>query len=256
MVIGAAALAGVPWLSGWYSKDAILLEVLARYAQTHDRLYLWLYAAAVLGAFCTAFYIARLLCLTFLGESRAEPEKQAHAHEAPLTMALPLLVLAAFSLLAGMVWHGLFIPEGGRVSGLGTYNISAEGTRGVERLNEALAFAATLCGLALAWLLYVRKARVPDPEAAARRVFYRLSLHKFYVDEAYQAFIVGPFVEGARLAHWVIEMLCIDLLVTGTGKGVAWLGGYLRRLQTGLVNFYAAAMLLGALALLIFLLRS
>src|SRR5258708_1930042 len=81
MLIGALALAGFPLFSGWWSKDAILAATLAKYAESHHKLYLYLYVFALIAAFCTAFYTFRLISLTFFGESRAKPEVQEHIHE-------------------------------------------------------------------------------------------------------------------------------------------------------------------------------
>ncbi|MCY3023941.1 MAG: NADH-quinone oxidoreductase subunit L, partial [Planctomycetota bacterium] len=254
MVLAAAALSGVPWFSGWYSKDAILLSVLARYYESREVIFLVLYICAVAAAFCTAFYVFRIIGLTFFGESRSSEEAKAHVHESPRVMTGPLLVLALFSVIAGMLWHGRFEPETGQMA-IGLRNVSAESTARLQHVNFWLTFLAAALGILLAWLRYCRARCVPNPDAAAGRLLYRLSLNKFYVDEIYQVLLVTPFMVGAELLHWLVEMLFIDLLVTGTGYAVAWLAGFLRRMQTGLVNSYAAAILVGALALLFYLLH-
>jgi len=253
MLCGALALAGLPPFAGWWSKDEILLAVLARFAERREWLYLALYACAAVGAFCTAFYTFRLIFLAFLGDSRVGAAKQGPVHEAPLSMTVPLIVLAAFSLLAGICWQATFIPEGGQLSELGARNIAPEASARLHRLNLALTLVLALAGVALAWLLYCRKQRVPDPEAASKSFLYRLSFNKFYVDEVYHALLVAPFELGAELAYLVLELLGVDLLVTGSGKAVVWLAGHLRKMQTGLLNTYASAILLGALALLLYL---
>jgi NADH-quinone oxidoreductase subunit L len=248
MVIGALALAGVPPFAGWWSKDAILLSVLERYHQSHDTAFLVLYIAGVVAAFCTAFYIFRLIGLTFLGEPRGSGEK---VHEAPAVMTVPLITLAVFSIVAGAWWHGLFTE--GAAANLGVRNVAVEASARLHWLNLVLTTVAALGGVAAAWIVYVTRKHVPAIEKAATSRVYRLVFNKFYVDEAYEAFFITPFVRGSKLALWGLEMLGIDFLATGAGYGVRWIAGQLRRIQTGLVNAYAAAILLGAVAVLVYL---
>jgi NADH-quinone oxidoreductase subunit L len=254
MLIGALALAGMPFLAGWFSKDKILMSVLVRYHETHDFTFLVLYIFGMVAAFCTAFYTFRLIFLTFFGESRASAEVQSHVHESPPVMYLPLIVLAVFSVLAGFMWDAAFTSNAER--GLGIRNlIDLTGSHDHEHhLNLVLTFVAFMAGLLLALAMYVKGRRVPNPDGS-KNFLYRLSLNKFYVDETYNALIVMPFVIGAEIAHWVIEMLFIDLLVTGFGYAVAFCSGSLRRIQSGLLNAYAFFILSGTVAVLLYLLR-
>jgi NADH-quinone oxidoreductase subunit L len=103
--------------------------------------------------------------------------------------------------------------------------------------------------------MYKNGKNVPDPELAKTNVAYKLSLNKFYVDEIYNFIFVVPFRIGSELAHWIIELLVIDLFVTGSGYLVSGISGLLRRAQTGLISTYAAGVLVGALFLLFYLLR-
>jgi NADH-quinone oxidoreductase subunit L len=260
MVCGSIALAGVPYIgAGWWSKDEILGHTLLNYEASHQKMYLILYVMGCAAAFCTAFYTTRLIGLTFFGESRAKPEAAAHIHESPLVMTLPLIVLAVFSIIGGALWHDKFVGENSHlISELGIRNVelmslTEHEIHHVHQINFIVTLLAAMGGIALGALLYIKKGKVPNPDAAKSNFIYRLSLNKFYVDEAYQAMIITPFVVGSEILHWSLETLVIDLLVTGTGYMVAFFSGMLRRIQTGLINSYAAAILFGALAVLVFL---
>jgi NADH-quinone oxidoreductase subunit L len=132
MLIGGIALAGVFPLAGWWSKDAILANVLGMYEHLHHEhhknawVYLMLYIFGCAGAFCTAFYTFRLIGLTFFGENRASAEVKSHIHESPPTMTMPLIVLAGLSVIGGWLWHSKFIPEGAtQLTEIGVRNVSA-----------------------------------------------------------------------------------------------------------------------------------
>jgi NADH-quinone oxidoreductase subunit L len=248
MLIGALALSGIPFTSGWYSKDAILAAVLAESRFGNPALCYTLYGLGVAAAFCTAFYIFRVISLTFFGKPRAAEEVQAHVHEATPVMTIPLLILAAGALLAGALWQGP-LP-------------SFLGQEGIERrfehvhwLNLGFTTAAALGGLGLALLLYVRQARVPHPEAS-RRFLVKLSWNKFYIDDFYTKVVGYLFALGADVLHLVVDILLIDTLLV---RGTAWIaeigGRALRLLHTGFVNGYALGILGGAVVLLYWLLR-
>ncbi|HYF49660.1 MAG TPA: proton-conducting transporter membrane subunit, partial [Planctomycetota bacterium] len=263
MLIGGLALAGFPFLAGWWSKDNILAETLVKYEETHQLTYLVMYAFGCIGAFCTAFYTFRLIGLTFFGENRAKPDVQAHIHESPPSMTIPLIVLAVLSLIGGWLWHENFLPPGlnsvtSPEQALGIHNVyakvSVEASHHAHIINMVITAIAALGGIALGLSMYGKGQRVPNPEGS-KNFFYRLSLNKFYVDETYNALIVMPFVIGSEIMHWVVEMLFIDLLVTGFGYAVAFFSNVFRRIQTGLMNTYAFAILMGTLAVLLFVMR-
>lgn len=257
MVIGGVALAGVPGFAGWWSKDEILAETLLRYGDSHQTIYLVLYIFAAVGAFCTAFYTCRLICLTFLGENRAKDEVKAHIHESPPSMTIPLIVLAAFSVVGGVIWHVAFTA--GAESQLGIRNIeavvSAEEHHHIHLINTAATLMAAFGGIGLAFFRYGKGKNIPDPERAKTNIFYRLSLNKFYVDETYNALIIMPFTIISELTHWVVDVGIIDsIVVRGTAKMVSAFSGQLRRVQTGLLNSYASFMMYGAAGVLFYLL--
>jgi len=252
MLIGSFALAGIYPFAGWWSKDEILMQVFAKYHETHQTLWLVLYAMTVLGAFCTAFYTFRLIGLTFFGENRASDEVKAHIHESPGSMTIPLMVLAGLSLFGGMLWHHEF-TDNAQLS-LGIRNAFFSTDHHAHVINLAVTSIVAVGGVVLGFMLYSSGKRIPDPEKARTNFLYRLSLNKFYVDETYGV-LVSIFIIAAEILHWAVDVLLIDgLFVLGTGYGTALVSKGLRRIQTGLLNWYAGGILAGALLVLFYLL--
>jgi NADH-quinone oxidoreductase subunit L len=260
MLVGALALAGIWPFAGWWSKDAIIAETLIKYYDTHNWVWLLLYVFACVGAFCTAFYTFRLMIVTFFGENRASDEVKHHIHESPPSMILPLVVLACLSAIGGALWSGMFTGAGAEVH-LGIRNLeptssamTEEVIHHIHQTNLILTSLIAFAGIALAVFMYGLKGTVPNPEAAKANPLYRLSFNKFYVDEIYDWTIIKPFTIISELAHWILDVLLIDGIATGSGYMVAILAGGLRRIQTGLLNFYAFAIMSGAVAVLLYLL--
>ena len=249
MLCGSLALAGVPFTAGWYSKDSILATTLARFVESHNSLYLVYYILGIVGAFCTAFYTFRLMFLTFFGENRASDDVQHHIHESPWTMVLPLVILAVLSLFGGMLFNHLFVHM---QAGLRNVYLGEEAEVMADHLNLGITQIITVLGIGLAWFRYGRGQNVPNPETALKNPLYRASFNKFYVDEIYDATIVFPFRIGSELLHWLVDVLFIDGLITGFGYLVAYLAGVFRRIQTGVVNTYAFAVLSGGLLVLMY----
>ena len=227
LVCAAVSIAGIPPFAGFWSKDEILVS-----AYYHAP---WMYWVGVVTAAMTAFYVFRAIFLAFFGEYRGD----AHPHESPAVMTLPLVALAALSLGGGFFpvprWLAPLFPL-------------------AEHHNNALVIisvAAGLAGIFLAWLFYVARPGLAD--ATARRLgwVYQMVLRKYYVDEIYGAAVVTPVVEGAREVLWQsVDVEVIDAGVNGVGKRARALGGVLRRIQSGYIRSYAAWILMGAVMVL------
>src|SRR5579883_212018 len=233
MAVATLAIAGVPPFAGFFSKDAILWAALGG---AHP-----VPAAALLGyvtAGMTAFYMGRLLFLTFFGTCRAAPEAQHHVHEAPATMALPLVVLAVLSAVGG------FLPVP-RVLEPILGSAGPEAPLGLDVLGAALG----LGGLALAWVFYVARPELPARARAALGGVATLVAEKFRVDELYDRVVVGPIFALAGLAARGIDPL-IDGLATSPAVVTRATSSTWRRLQTGNVQHYAFSFLAGALVLI------
>ncbi len=249
---GAAALAGVPLLSGFWSKDAIFGSLYtASHMTEHGSFYLWVLGIAVLTAFLTAFYTFRAYFLTFWGKEYFPHEAGHHPHEAPPLMAWPLRILAVFAVFVGFAVGptAVFGHYLGHASGLA--EASEEGF--VVGL-VALSVAVVVAGIALAWLMYISNPELPAKVAGALGPLYNLLLNKFYIDEIYTAIIVTPLRSLANLSSW-IDANIIDPIVDGFALVPRVLSGVPLWMHNGLVPSYAVIMWLGLLACVIFAMR-
>lgn len=250
MLIGTIAIAGIPPLSGFFSKDEILAHAFGE-----SRL-LWL--LGLIGALFTAFYMFRLLFLTFFGKFRGTEQQAAQVHESPLSMTIPLIVLAVLSAIGGF----LNIPSAlGGSYGMAEFlspvfadSVSHAGTFHLDHSTEYLLMGVSaLAAVAMAFLAYnryVRQGRVPQPEHSKRSGLVKLSYNKFYVDEIYDALIVRPLNNLSVFFHRIVDNMLIDGLVNGIGRVTGESGRVIRHLQSGNVGFYVFMMVLGAIAIL------
>ncbi len=259
-LVATLALAGIPPLAGFFSKDAILTGVFA----AHRPL---LFGLGLVTAGLTAFYMLRLVSLAFYGEFRGTREEAHHVHEAPPTMMLPLVVLAFLSAVGGF----LGLPE---VFGESANRIAAflapvfppvffpgreEAAHALPASTEWLlmgtSVAAAAAGLLLAWKWYAKESGRPAARLAASfPALYALVAQKFRVDELYDAVFVRPFVAIARVLWKVVDVLVIDGVLNAGAFTVELVGDALRFLQTGNVRNYALTFLLGIVALLLIVL--
>jgi NADH-quinone oxidoreductase subunit L len=249
-LIGAIAIAGIPFLSGFFSKDAILTS-----AYANGQYFAW--ALGILGAVLTAFYMFRLIFLTFFGQERLEPEAKKHLHESPKVMTIPLAVLAFFSITAGYLglpavvgtnWFADFLEpviHSGHEAHLGM---------GTEWLLILLSVAVAVTGIVIAWIFYIKKTGIPPKLAARFPGLYKLLCNKYYVDEAYNAVIVNPAIKGSEFLYKHFDLKVIDGAVNGTAAGANFFGKVLSVFQTGLLKDYALIFLLGTVLILGFLL--
>ena len=238
--IGTAAIAGVPFLSGFYSKEEILAGTLGAVA-----LGPWLLGIGLFTAGLTAFYMTRLFVLTFLGHFRGDHETEHHVHESPWSMLLPLCVLAVGSIVTG--YHGLIDVPGF--------------LRPVFRLPEAhphhvgwlmpAALGVALAGIATAAFLYTLYSDVPEKMAQRFRGVYRALEAKYGFDLLYDWFASRVVVGGSEQLLWKrIDASVIDRAVNGTGELMAAAAQRVRLLQSGLVRGYALLILAGTVAVL------
>jgi len=250
MFIATLAIAGIPGLSGFFSKDEILWKA---FSSPHGNIVLW--AIGALAAGVTAFYMFRLVFLTFFGASRMEPQVEKHVHESPGSMTVPLMLLAVFSVIGG--WVG--IPEvlGGHnyfeewlapvfAHGAAAGHGAAHHPVALELGLMAGSVAVALFGIGLAYYLYRVRTEKPEKIAGTVPRLYDVVYNKYYVDEIYDVVIVRRIVDGSVWLWRAFDAAFIDGIVNGVASLVRGTGDRLRRVQTGVVGNYAFSLLLGA----------
>ena len=265
-IIASLALAGIPPLSGFWSKDEILLTA---FASGH----MFVFGILLLTAFMTAFYMFRLIFLTFFGEAR---NPKVHAHESPVLMTLPLWVLAVGSIVIGFpgspFMHHWFQQFMAHTAHYPEYEPSL--------VVMGCSVAAAVTGIVLAGIVYLKQKHWAENTAKAFRPLYLLSFNKFYFDELYSAYLVKPFhalghllfgfdetvVDGAvngtghvtmlisRLKNW-IDIYIVDGFVNFTGAFAYSLNSIAKRLQTGFIQNYLLIVFVSVLILLAFELK-
>jgi NADH-quinone oxidoreductase subunit L len=276
-LIATFAIAGVPLLAGFFSKDAILAAVYESHFSRAPWLPKLLWTAALFTAGLTAFYMFRLVSLAFYGKFRGTPEQDAHVHESPRSMTVPLVILALLSVVGG--WIGIPILRGGdRIGGFlapvipalaGAHATEHAPAITLELALMAASVAVATIGLFLAYLWYAKgEGRVPAGLAERFPRLYRTLANKYFVDEAYGAVFVEGLGKGGGSFLWEVDATVVDLIPNGAAaatRGASWLsnlfdkhlvdgavngvadslqGGFrlLRRSQTGRVQNYALVM--------------
>jgi NADH-quinone oxidoreductase subunit L len=279
--IGGLALAGIFPLAGFFSKDEVLASIRMA-ADVADGavwkgagfLYFLIYALAILTAFLTAFYTGRAFFRTFFGPEKLpspsdpEAEHEAHddhghdhagdphfGHESPRTMTIPLIVLAACTVVVGLAFgpNKAFEHLLERTPSWSPLAPLAH-AHGADWMSIGLGTLAGIGGLALAWVSYGQPSLLPGRLASSLRPFYEASYHKFFVDEVYTKLFVGPTRALASICRF-LDVYLID----GVVKLVAWIPqlvgrDFLAPLQNGLLQFYAGASAVGVVLVLVFLL--
>jgi NADH-quinone oxidoreductase subunit L len=239
-LIGCIAIAGVPPFSGFFSKDEILAAAYAK-----NPIYWFL---GVVGAAMTAFYMFRLYATTFLGQFRGTEAQSSHLHESPISMTLPLIILAVLSAVGG----AMGVPEilGGH-HWLSHHLSSIIGTEHVLHLSHTTEWilmgssvTIALVALLIAIGKYSKQAD-GEPQTTLGKFLY----NKWLVDELYENIIVQPLNRFAGFLKEVIEKNVIDGVVNGTGKLVQYGARQTRLIQSGQVGYYILFMVLSIVLL-------
>ncbi|MSR36872.1 MAG: NADH-quinone oxidoreductase subunit L, partial [Gemmatimonadetes bacterium] len=276
MWIGTLAISGIWPFAGFFSKDEIIWYAGAAAVGPYAVWYKLIWVMALAGALLTAFYMTRMMVMTFHGRNRTGEAEAHHLHEAPLTMTVPLIVLAVLSLFGGWInvpealhegWIGLFgalpMTEGlhhwlepvvGRATEIRAEHVGAFLERaplgggevawaGLSTLMAAIV-VSTVVVLVGKWTI-VPATESPEPDGF-KRVLYR----KWYVDEMYDRVIIRPLVGASRFLWLVVDAGVIDGVVNAAGSLARAFGFVGSMLQTGAVNMYALILAVGVVAIL------
>jgi NADH-quinone oxidoreductase subunit L len=269
---GAATLAGLPLLSGFFSKDEILWHAF------NSSVILWL--IGIVTAFLTSFYAFRAVFLTFWGQPR-ERELFEHAHESPLVMTRPLVVLAVLAVVGGLIGLPHLSAIEGFLEPVFASHETAHASGVLEWMLMALSAVVAFAGIVLAQYMYLVTPSLPGRLSKRYAPLYKLLSNKYYVDELYGFLFVRPF---QTLAHFldsvvdpvklhdalfvrpfrgltsfldlVLDLRVIDGIVNGMGSFFARSSRVLRRVQTGYVRNYALSILVGAVLIITYLVLS
>ncbi|GAB4298290.1 MAG: NADH-quinone oxidoreductase subunit L [Ignavibacteriaceae bacterium] len=258
-LIAALAISGIPPLSGFFSKDEILWMSFA-----NGSFLMWIIGAAT--ALLTAFYMFRLYFLTFEGKSRFGHNK--HPHESPAVMTIPLIVLAVLSVIGGFIGiPEIFSGEHGNLFHNWLSPVFAGAERKLQRFGfhthseEIILMSISVAGvIASIWFarkIYVQNPRIADSIAEKFRSVYNLLWNKYYIDEIYDTVIVKPIVKISDNVLWrFADNLIIDGIVNGTASLINSISNQIRKIQTGVAQFYALVMVIGIVAALFWLILS
>jgi NADH-quinone oxidoreductase subunit L len=274
MWIGTLAISGVWPFAGFFSKDEIIWQTAARATGPFEGWFRLFWIMALIAAMLTAFYMTRLMVMTFHGENRTGEKERHHLHESPRSMTIPLIVLAVASVIGGWInvpaaigklpvlgwiphsewlheWlHPITAPADDiLVSNVGELAHQAP-FGGGEAMWAFVSFAIATLVIVLTTRALGRRTYQPATEDAEPTGFRKVLYNKWYVDELYDKTIVRPLLTVSRASWKFIDQGIIDGLVNGAGyasRGLGWAGS---RMQTGQLNTYAFAIVVGVLVVL------
>ncbi len=259
-LMGWLAIIGMPPFSGFFSKDEILWQA---YSSPLGHKGLW--AVGVVGAMCTAFYMTRLMALTFWGRSRVP--KDVHPHESPAVMTIPLIILAVLSVVGGLVGipHvlGQILPghPGNLLEGWFEHVIRKpaagdhHGSAATEMALMGVSMSLAALSAWFAYYCYIVAPHLPSRFTARFSGVYRLVANKYFVDEFYFENIINPLVTGSRGLWAYVDVNFIDRATYFVTDLVRGLGSAVRTLQNGNMQQYALYIAMGVAATIFLILR-
>jgi NADH-quinone oxidoreductase subunit L len=254
--ISCLAISGLPFFSGFFSKDEILWWA---FASTRGNKVIWV--IVVVAAFMTAFYMFRCLYMTFYGEQKTNSKAKDHVHESPWVITLPLVVLAALATVGGLIGipHAIDIAHvGNKLNAFlapvfhhsqELYKIEAHGTAATEIILMVFSVAVALAGIGLATVMYMKDPSLPGKFTAKFGKLHRAVFNKWYVDEIYDTLFVNSTKRLGIFCWKGFDVKVVDGIVNGTAKLVGALSSVLRYTQSGLFQNYALTMVLGTVVM-------
>lgn len=248
MLIGTIAISGIPPFSGFFSKDEILAHT-----YEHSKT---LWVLGMITSMLTAFYMFRMLFLTFWGNFRGTHEQEHHLHESPSSITVPLMVLAVLSVLGGL----LGLPEFWHMPNWMSENLSSvilhKNPSTLDHTTEwtlmGLAVAAACVVIYFAHAMFITNKVLPFENQEKMKPWQKLVFNKYYVDEFYDAVVRKPLDLLSTAFYKFLDIQIIDGMVNGVGYGVKGLGSAIRLLQNGNIGFYIVSMVLGVILIFLF----
>ncbi len=255
-LIATLAIAGIPGLSGFFSKDEILWKA---FSSGHTAV--WFIGAVAAGL--TAFYMFRLVYLTFFGDFKSAQGGE-HPHENPPVMTVPLIILALLAVIGGWVgipavlgggnhiehWFHPVFAEAEHIAQI--YGGHGIHSHSIEMTVMIISVVIALAGIGLAHLFYRRKPELPEKVATSAGPVHKLIFNKYYADEIYEAGVVTPIQKTSDFFLWrFFDVKIVDGSVNGVAYLVNWAASQVRKVQTGRVQNYA--LIMGAAVVLVVL---
>jgi NADH-quinone oxidoreductase subunit L len=263
-LVSTIAIAGIPGFSGFFSKDEILWQAFSN--PFHGNLNIFLWGTGAVAACFTAFYMFRLVFMTFFGECRITAKAKDHLHESPAVITIPLMVLGTLAVVGGY----LGIPKllGDVLGGIPNYfehwlepvfSVSEEYVK--EHVHAAhfshslewglmgISVVVAVVGISIAYALYVVSPQIPARFTAAFPRLHRAVYNKWYIDELYDALFVNPCKAAGNMLWKGFDVLVVDGIVNGVAKVVMGTSAGLKGLQSGYVHNYAFGMALGVVVI-------
>jgi len=260
------AIAGIPGFAGFFSKDEILWQAFAN--PLHGNVNYLLWGMGACAALLTAFYMFRLVFMTFHGTCRIKAGAEKHLHESPMVIVFPLIVLALLSIVGGYV--GLPKLIGDLVGGIPNYlehylepvfanataytlaNTHQHGhhSHALEWGMMGVSVVIAMVGITVAYALYIVNPEIPKKFTSAFPALHRAVYNKWYVDELYDFLFVNPCKALGRFLWKGFDVLVVDGLVNGVAYVVMAFGGVIRYIQTGKIYNYAWSMAFGVVVIM------
>jgi NADH-quinone oxidoreductase subunit L len=248
-LVSTVAIAGVPFFSGFFSKDEILWWA---FGSTRGHWLLWVLGAAAAGM--TAFYMFRLVFMTFFGEQKTDPRAKDHIPESPATITIPLIILALLALAGGYIGVPTLLGGANRFENFlapvfehsqELNHIAAHGAHSTEWTLMICSVLIAFGGIFLAWRMYIKNPELPARFVERFSCAHRVIFNKWYIDELYDLVFVNPCKKIGTFLWRAIDVCIIDGVVNGVGWAVRGIGSGLRYTQTGYLHNYAAVMVVG-----------
>ncbi len=250
-LISSLAISGIFPFSGFFSKDEILAA-----AFEHNKA---LWAIASVASLLTAFYMFRLVFLTFTGEFRGTDEQRHHLHESPALITVPLIFLALLAAIGGVMGLPEFLGFHhwlkGFLAPVLAVNPHAGAAHALSHNTELMlmggAFAGAVASITYAYFKYVKGGAQPAKEGEQTGLS-KLVYHKYYMDEIYQALFVNPMMKMSEFGHDILDRTLVDGAVNFTGKFSLMLSAQVRKLQSGYVGYYLLMMVLSIIVIFVY----